>query len=136
MLIEVKTKVKREIDAKPKVKTETDLLEKDFFAEAEYKVTELLMGQEPPAKEYEIQSLRQSPIKEIATQWEGEHSYIATLKDLWTDDKGNEKYLRYKVLLWADNLNEALIRTRELAKQGYDMLVEGLREVDYEYITE
>jgi acyl-coenzyme A synthetase/AMP-(fatty) acid ligase len=51
------------------------------------------------------------------------------------DDNGNEKPLKYKVLLWADSLTQANQRTVELARQGYDMHVEGLKEVEYEYLN-
>lgn len=122
------------MDNKPRKTTETYLVEKEFFSEAEYTVTKLLSGE--TVQEFEIQSMRISPIKELATQFKGEHSFMATLRDIWTDDKGNEKYLRYKVLLWADTLTQANQRVQELSKEGYDMLVEGIRQVDYIYITE
>lgn len=134
MLIEVKTKVSMIVDNKPRKTTDTYLVEKEFFSEAEYTVTKLLSGE--TVQGFEIQSLRISPIRELATQFSGEHSFIATLRDIWTDDKGNEKYLRYKVLLWADNLTQANQRVQELSKEGYDMLVEGIRQVDYIYVTE
>jgi hypothetical protein len=54
---------------------------------------------------------------------------------VFTDDDGNEKPIRYKVLLWADSLPEAMLRTAEIVRQGYDMAVEGLKEVDYKYLS-
>lgn len=138
MLIEVKVKVTRIIASKKRKKLETYLLQKEFFSEAEYAVTALLDGQhtEGTVDSYEIQSLRQSPIKEIADQFEGQHSFIATLKDIFHDDAGNEKSLRYKVLLWADDPMSAMVSTRTLQRQGYDMSIEGLKQVDYEYLKE
>lgn len=136
MLVEVKVKVEQVIDGKTRKKAITYLLDKNYFSEAEYAVTALLMSQNESGlvNDYEIQSLRLSSIKEIATQYSGEHSYIATLKDIWTEDDGTEKYLRYKVLLWADNLQDALSNTHEMAREGYDMIIESLKEVDYEYL--
>ena len=61
---------------------------------------------------------------------------MATLKDIFMDDDGTEKQLKYKVLLWAENLTEANRRALELSHQGYNMLVEGIKQVDYIYITE
>ena len=133
MLIEVKAKTKRTVDNKPKKKLEVYLVDKQFFSEAEYAVTALLTDD---AEEFEIQSLRLSPIKEIAHQFTGDCPFVATLKDIWTEDDGTEKYLRYKVLLWADNLTQANQRVQELAREGYDMLIEGIKQVDYEYIRE
>lgn len=138
MLIEVKVKVTRIIDTKKRKKLETYILNKDFFSEAEYKVTEILNTQhdEGEVDNFEIQSLKLSTIKEIADQYEGQYSFLATLKDIYHDDNGNEKSMRYKVLLWADDLTSATHNARELQRQGYDMQIEGLKEVDYTYIKE
>lgn len=138
MLIEVKVKVTRIIDAKKRKKLETYILNKSFFSEAEYKVTEILNTQhdEGEVDSFEIQSLKLSTIKEIADQYEGQYSFLATLKDIYHDDNGNEKSMRYKVLLWADDLTSATHNARELQRQGYDMQIEGLKEVDYTYIKE
>ena len=136
MLIEVKVKVTRIIDTKKRKKLETYILNKDFFSEAEYKVTEILNTQhdEGEVDSFEIQSLKLSTIKEIADQYEGQYSFLATLKDIYHDDNGNEKSIRYKVLLWANDLTSATHNARELQRQGYDMQIEGLKEVDYTYI--
>lgn len=136
MLIEVKVKITRIIDAKKRKKLETYILNKSFFSEAEYKVTEILNTQhdEGEVDSFEIQSLKLSTIKEIADQYEGQYSFLATLKDIYHDDNGNEKSMRYKVLLWADDLTSATHNARELQRQGYDMQIEGLKEVDYTYI--
>lgn len=138
MLIEVKVKVTRIIDTKKRKKLETYILNKDFFSEAEYKVTEILNTQhdEGEVDSFEIQSLKLSTIKEIADQYEGQYSFLATLKDIYHDDNGNEKSMRYKVLLWANDLTSATHNARELQRQGYDMQIEGLKEVDYTYIKE
>lgn len=138
MLIEVKTKVTRIEGKKTKKETVTFILDKEFFSEAEYAVTKLL-GEEKAGKsvsDYEIQSLRISPIKELATQYTGENTFVVTLTDVFTDDEGNEKPLKYKVLLWAKDLSEAWERTKELSEQGYDMHIEGIKEADYEYLSE
>ena len=136
MLIEVKVKVTRIIDTKKRKKLETYILNKDFFSEAEYKVTEILNTQhnEGIVDSFEIQSLKLSTIKEIADQYEGQYSFLATLKDIYHDDNGNEKSMKYKVLLWANDLTSATHNARELQRQGYDMQIEGLKEVDYTYI--
>ena len=132
MLIEIKVKTKRTIDNKPKKRQEVYLTDKAFFAEAEYAVTALLTDS---TDEFEIQSLRLSPIKEIANQFTGNYSFVATLRDTWMEDDGTEKHLKYKVLLWANTLTQANQRVQELAKEGYDMLIEGIKQVDYEYIA-
>lgn len=139
MLIEVKIKVTKKVDTKYRKSVETYLLDEEFFAQAEYALTHLLEADMEvhggSIFDFYITSMKCSSIKEIADQFKGEHSFIATLKDIFVDDDGNEKALRYQVLLWADNLTEANQRAQQLAKEGYDLLIEGIKQVDYEYIN-
>ena len=141
MLIEVKVKITRNIDSKYRKTTETFILDREFFSHAEYCITHLLEADMEvhggQIFDFEIQSLKWSNIKEIDDQTidENKPSFIATLKDLFVDDAGNEKQLKYKVLLWAEDLTHANQRAHELSHQGYDMLVEGIKQVDYKYIS-
>lgn len=138
MLIEVKAKVARIIDGKTRKRNETFIVDNcQLFVEAEHAVMASLSEEQQMGSisEFEIQSLRISPIREVNNQYTGESTFIATLKDVFVDDQGNEKALKYKVLLWADTLSEAMARTSVFVRQGYDMSVEGLKEVDYEYLT-
>ena len=137
MLIEVKVKVARVIDGKTRKRTETYVMDKEFFSQAEYTVTELLNG-DTTVEEFQIQILKLSQIKEIDDQSIDNSipSFIATLIDIFHQDDGTEKKLRYKVLLWADNLTAANRRANELSHQGYDMQIEGIKQVDYEYLIE
>ena len=141
MLVEVKVKVARVIDGKIRKRTETFIVDKELFAEAEYKVTAILSEdlEAGLVEGFEIQSLRISPVKEVCDQWfedytgSGYPAFIATLKEIWLTDDGTEKTLKYKVLLWASNHAQALQRVTEHARQGYDMQIEGIKQVDYEY---
>lgn len=143
MLIEVKVKVARIIDSKTRKRTETYLMDKELFSEAEYEVMSSLSQEveEGIVDSFEIQSLRISPIKEVCDQWlqdytlSGYPAFIATLKDIFHADDGTEKVLKYKVLLWAQNHSQALQRVQELTHQGYDMQIEGIKQVDYDYIN-
>ena len=137
MLIEVKAKVAWIIDGKVKRKQETFILDKEVFAEAEYAVMSLLEGyrREGTVDIFEIQGLKLSIVKEVITQYQGECTFIASLRDVFLQDDGSEKVLRYKVLLWADNISDAMAHTRELASQGYDMQIDGLKEVNYTYLN-
>lgn len=136
MLIEVKAKVAWIIDAKVQKKLETYILDKEVFAAAEYEVMTLLEGNKTDGiiEDYEIQSLKISTVKEIMTQYEGEYSFIASLRDTILQDDGSEKALKYKVLLWADNISDAMAHAREIASQGYDMQIDSLKEVNYTYL--
>lgn len=137
MLIEVKAKVAWIIDDKVKRKQETFILDKEVFAEAEYVVMSLLEGyrREGTVDNFEIQGLKLSIVKEVITQYQGECTFIASLRDVFLQDDGSEKVLRYKVLLWADNISDAMAHTRELASQGYDMQIDSLKEVNYTYLN-
>lgn len=137
MLIEVKTKVSWVIDSKVKKKIETYLIDKEVFAEAEYAVMNLLNSyqNESTVSSFEIVSLRQSAVREVVEQYEGEGTFIASLRDTFLQDDGSEKIMKYKVLLWADNISEAMTHTREIAQQGYDMQIDGLKEVSYTYLN-
>ena len=138
MLIEVKVKTVRTIDGKTRKKTETYILGKEVFAEAEYKVTaELTEEQESNLLDnFEIQSLKIASVREVCTQFEGEKTYVATLKDIFLETDGTEKTVKYKVLLWANSLSQANTCVQELASQGYNMNIEGIKEVEYNYLTE
>ena len=140
MLIEVKAKVSRTIDSKLRKRTETYLIDKELYAEAEYAVMLNLANEQElgTVDSSEIISLRQSPIKEICedTMPGSAFTFIVTLRDIFHDDNGNEKSIRYKVLLWANDLSQANQRAQQLARQGYDMQIEGIKQVEYEYLTD
>ena len=139
MLVEVKVKVARIIDSKTRKRVETYVVSNcDLFVEAEQKVMETLAAEQSShlIESFQIQSLRISPIMEVCVQYTGEIAFIATLKDYFHADDGTEKILKYKVLLWADSHADALSRIQELAREGYDMHIEGIKEVEYKYIAE
>ena len=145
MLVEVKVKVARVIDGKTRKRTETYLKEDcELFVEAEQAVMRKLTDEQEAGliDEFEIQSLRISPIKEVCDQWledytlGGDPAFIATLKEIFHADDGIEKTLKYKVLLWANNLTQANENVHEIADQGYNMNIEGIKEVEYNYLTE
>ena len=139
MLVEVKAKVARIIDSKTRKRTETFLVDDcQIFVDAESAVMDYLINQVNSGEvgEWDIQSLRISSIKEVANQFTGNDTFIVTLRDIWLDDDGNEKSLKYNILIWADNPSQAMANTLTLARQGYDMQVEGIKQVDYEYLTD
>ena len=144
MLIEAKVKVSRIIDGKTRKRTETYLVpDCELFVNAEHQVMHHLAEEQESGliECSEIQSLRISPIKEVCDQWledyiiGGDPAFIATLKEIFHADDGTEKTLKYKVLLWASSHSRALQRVQALARQGYDMQIEGIKQVDYDYLT-
>lgn len=137
MLIEVKAKVAWVIDNKIKRKLETYILDQEVFANAEYAVMRLLSDHrnEGTVDDFEIQNLKISTVKEVITQFQGEYSFIASLRDTMLMDDGSEKTIKYKVLLWADSITEAMTHAREIAQQGYNMQIDSLKEINYTYLN-
>lgn len=137
MLIEVKAKVAWKIDGKVKKKIETYIIDEEVFAQAEYAVMSHLeqYKSDGEVEDFEITGLKLSIVKEIITQYEGDHTFIATLRDTTLLDDGSEKIIKYKVLLWANSIAEAMTHTREIAQQGYDMQTDGLKEVNYTHLN-
>ena len=136
MLIEVKAKVKVIDGNKTKSRTDTFIVDKEFFSEAEYRVTELINEniEADTVESFEIQSLRIAPIKEVFINYTGAYPFTVTLTDTFVDDSGNEKLLKYKVLLWADELSEAYARAQEIVSQGYDMHIKSIKETQLVYL--
>lgn len=137
MLIEIKAKVAWKIDGKVKKKIETYIIDEEVFAQAEYAVMSHLeqYKSDGEIEDFEITGLKLSIVKEIITQYEGDHTFIATLRDTTLLDDGSEKVIKYKVLLWANNIAEAMAHTREIAQQGYDMQIDSLKEVNYTHLN-
>lgn len=137
MLIEVKAKVAWKIDGKVKKKIETYIIDEEVFAQAEYAAMSHLeqYKSDGEVEDFEITGLKLSIVKEIITQYEGNYTFIATLRDTTLLDDGSEKTIKYKVLLWANNIAEAMTHTREIAQQGYDMQIDGLKEVNYTHLN-
>lgn len=137
MLIEVKAKVAWKIDGKVKKKIETYIIDEEVFAQAEYAAMSHLeqYKSDGEVEAFEITGLKLSIVKEIITQYEGDYTFIATLRDTTLLDDGSEKIIKYKVLLWANNIAEAMTHTREIAQQGYDMQIDGLKEVNYTHLN-
>lgn len=139
MLVEVKVKVAKVIDSKIRRRTETYLKpDCDLFVEAEQAVMERLTQEQEEGlvESFEIQSLKISPIKEVCTQFNGEFAYLATLTDIFHAEDDTEKTMKYKVMLWANGHSDAVRNIQTLVRQGYDMHIEGIKEVNYEYLTE
>jgi hypothetical protein len=136
MLIETKVKLTKEVDGKTFKHTVNYLSDDENLVDALATVLSHLQTMQSShlIEDASVISCKQSPIKEVATQFEGDKSYIATLKDTWIDEIGDEKSTRYKVLLYAADLTECNQRVQELSREGYDMSVESLAEVDMEYL--
>jgi hypothetical protein len=136
MLTETRVKTRKEIDGKTIKGTANFLTDSETLVDALATVINHLnvMQSSHLIEDADIISCKQSNIKEVATQFDGDKSYVATLKDTWIDEVGDEKTMRYKVLLYAADLTECNQRVQQLSREGYDMKVESLTEVEMEYL--
>lgn len=97
----------------------------DVLTEAEKRALELFNG------DCDVNSIKRLPesYKEIVNEHEDKPFYLATLVALSIDDEGNEKELRYKVYVRADDINEAHTLMKDYISQGLDdMKLEELKK--------
>lgn len=114
-------------------KTEDDKVVKDYyviensvsFSDAEETIHTEFEGY----KELDVESIRRSKIKEIANsrESEGDFLWMAEMMDVFHDDEGNEKTLKYKILFFSKTYDSANSFISEYSKQGYDMSLVSLK---------
>ena len=95
------------------------------FAEAEQKGMEAYSADNTDG---DVVAVKRSNVKEIVNENEDkQHYFKATIVDIFTDDNGNEKELKYYVLIRADNLTEATAKANEYMRQGLeDLRLDGI----------
>lgn len=120
MLYEVKARYTADGDKTVKVHY---LLDAQLFAQAEVTVYEQLKDK----KDVDVVSIKRSTIKEVIRVDNDLDYYVATVSDTYTDDKGNEKIIRYKQLLPAATIGEAQEAINDYLKQGYDMRLDAIK---------
>ncbi len=87
----------------------------EVLAPAELKALQALQG------ESDVIAIFQSPIKEIVNEKETDKPFFkATLVQTFVSDSGTEKELKYKVLVHADDFQEANSLLQDYVKQGLD----------------
>ena len=120
MLYEVKARYTADGDKTVKVHY---LLDAECFWEAELNTLKQLEGK----KDVDVVSIKRSTIKEVIKIDNDLDYYVATISDTYTDDKGNEKIIRYKQLLPAATIGEAQEAINDYLKQGYDMRLDAIK---------
>lgn len=119
MLYEVKARY-TEYDKTVKVHY---LLDVELFAQAEVKAYEQLKDKE----DVDVVSIKRSTIKEVIKVDNDLDYYVATLSDIFVDDKGKEIIIRHKQLIPAANIGEAQKAITEFLEQGYDMNLDAIK---------
>lgn len=81
----------------------------------------------------DVVSVKRSKIKEIINRRSNdeENIYVSDVADIRTNDDGEEVEITYKVALFAENMDDAYLKVKEWIKQGYDMVMLGVKKVKY-----
>ena len=81
-------------------------------------------------KDLDVIAVKRSRIKEVANSRtnEEEKMFIATLVDIFHDQEGNEKEIKYQVAFYSQNMSTAWAFIREYVAQGYNMKVSAIKE--------
>ena len=75
-------------------------------------------------------------IREIINQREDEEDFIwtAELQDVFYTDEGDEKHIRYKVIIFAKTFDSAKTKIVKYMQQGYGMTLVSLKLTDFEEV--
>ena len=120
------TKVTRvKDDGTEKETSERYITDCETFAEAEERA---MKSYSYDNTDGDVIAIKRSNVREIVNEdEEKEHYFKATIVDIFTDDNGNEKELKYYVLIRADNLTEATSKANDYLRQGLsDMRLDGI----------
>ena len=126
MYYEITDRVKRvKDDGTEKEVNERYITDCLTFAEAEQKGMEAYSADNVDG---DVVAVKRSNVKEIVNENEKkQHYFKATIVDTFTDDNGNDKELKYYVLIRADNLTEATSKANDYLRQGLsDMRLDGI----------
>ena len=77
----------------------------------------------------DVIAIKRSKIKEIANKRTNKDDllWMAEMQDVFHDDEGNEKYIKYKVMFYSETYEKANAFITEYAKQGYDLSLVSLK---------
>ena len=116
-----------------KVKEQFILENYELFGEVESKLYEEF-GNFPNFSVVSIKT--NNKIREIINQREDEEDFIwtAELQDVFHTDEGDEKHIRYKVIIFAKTFDSAKTKIVKYMQQGYDMTLVSLKLTDFEEV--
>lgn len=89
-----------------------------LFTEAENKALEYLQAFYDG--EIDITAIKRSKVIEIVNETESEYYFRATVVQTQLDDNGNEKELKYQLLVSAPDINKATVLMHNHLQQGLD----------------
>jgi hypothetical protein len=80
--------------------------------------------------EIDVVAVKRSKLKEIANERtnEAEKIFLATLVDIFLNDDGTEKEIKYTIAFYSKDMNAAHAYISQYASQGYNMSVTKIVE--------
>lgn len=109
-----------------KSKKETYVIEnQNFFAEVE----NVLHTEFEAHTDLDVIAIKRSKVREIVNTRRDadDRLWMAEMQDVFTDDEGEEKEIKYKVLLYAHSFDDAKSIVTQYAMQGFNMLLVSLK---------
>jgi hypothetical protein len=82
----------------------------------------------------DVVAIKRSKIKEIANERtsDDEKVFLATLVDVFLNEDGTEKEMKYTIAFFSKNMATANVYINEYAKQGYNMSITKIVESKYD----
>ena len=82
----------------------------------------------------DVVAIKRSKIKEIANERtsDDEKIFLATLVDVFHNDDGSEKEMKYTIAFFSKSMASANAYINEYAKQGYNMSITKIVESKYD----
>ena len=99
------SKVKYNNSLQKKV-TETYLVDSISFTEAEARTIEFVSPYVSEDSELEVVGLKQTTIKEVLSNSEGDKWFVCNFVFHWMEDKGKDKQTKYSIMVQANTIDE------------------------------
>lgn len=80
-------------------------------------------------EDFDVTNIKRSKVKETANERQSREDliWLAEMMDVFHDDQGNEKPMKYKILFFSKTYESANAFITEYSKQGYDMSLVSLK---------
>jgi hypothetical protein len=100
----------------------------ELFGEAE----EMLYKYGQSLTDCEVIAIKRSKVKEIANSRGSEQDkvWLAEVEDVFLGDEGEEKSIKYKILLYAKNFDSAMKVMDQFLAQGYSMTLVTIKRTN------
>lgn len=82
---------------------------------------------------FEVVDIKRSKLKEVANKRDNEEQkiFVATLVDVFHEDDGTEKEIKYDVAFHSETMDSAYKFIKEYASQGYNMSIDKIKKTNF-----